>query len=530
MILYFTILIILLIRFWYMPYIFFVQDEWYVFGTFFSSGIKAIWSGIDFSRLGHFVPLGKILNYAVFSTFGLNSFPYNVLAIVIHSINACLVFLISGKLISNKFWRLIPPLVFLSSYIGYEQVNWPMVGLNTFSLSLSLMAWYLAFDIKKKDILKICLISLLLISATLILESASPMFIFIPGFIIVNNRKKIGQSIKAVIPIFGVLVAYLAFRSVSLSHLVDNAQSAKGLKISELIYRVATKPIEYVAQSFIPQPFYLKLSSAITELLFPTVANHSLFSEARVFPVVAFVFGLLILLMILYVSRKGHVFLTCLFFILVFSAPFLFVPGAAGNFSIFPSRYLYQGLVGSSLIFGLIGFYLFQKNKPLEKVYFLLIVFVVVIGLWLNFTINKRFYQEGRLRSGILSRISKSYPTLPQKVIFYTESDISYYGLPDVEKTMPFQSGFGQTLLVYYFQKEKFPKEFYPGDYLWDIKSQGYEEHGLRGFGYFRDLELLEKILNEYNIPKESVIAFSWSGETDKLTDITDKIRNEINK
>ena len=511
-----------------MPYIFFVQDEWYVFGTFFSSGIKAIWSGIVFSRLGHFVPLGKILNYAVFSAFGLNSFPYNVLAIVIHSINAFLVFLISGKLISNKFWRLIPPLVFLSSYIGYEQVGWPMVGLNAFSLSLLLIAWYAAFDIKKKDILKICVIPLLLVFATLILESALPMFIFIPGFIIATNRKKIKQSIKVIAPILMVLVIYLAFRSVSLSHLVDNAQSAKGLKISELAYRVATKPIEYVAQSFIPQPFYLKLSSGITELFFPIVANHSLFSETRVFPVVAFVFGFLLLLMILYISRKSHMFLVCLCFILIFSTPFLFVPGAAGNFSIFPSRYLYQGSVGSSLIFGLIGFYLLQKNRPLERIYFLLIVFVVATGLWLNFTTNKRFYQEGQLRWSILSRINKLYPTLPQKVIFFTESDRSYYGLPSEEHILPFQSGFGQTLLIWQTQFERLPKGFYQDRFLWEISDQGYKEVDGRGFGYFRNFDLMFKIIQEYKLEKESVFAYRFNSSSNTLIDITQEVRGEI--
>lgn len=405
--------------------------------------------------------------------------------------------------------------MFFTSFIGYEQVNWPMVGLNALSLSISLFAWYLSFDIKKEDLLKICVIPILLISAVLIVESALPMFIFIPGFIIISNIKKIGQAIKIVAPTLIVLVAYVVFRSM-------NVQSVKGLEGDGIFYRVATRPVEYVAQSFIPQPFLLGVSNLFT--------NDDSVAEARVFPIVAFLSGLLLLILILSLSRKNVRFLTVLSFLLIFSTPFLFVPETARGFSIFPSRYLYQGAVGSSLIFGLFGFYLLQRKSKFLEIYIFLVALVIGLGLYLNFSTNRRFYEEGKIRWEILNEIKTQYPDLPARVIFFIASDRPYYGLPDEERVLPFQSGLGQTLLVFFNESENFPKEFFKNRFLWEIGSQGYQEIDGRGFGYFRDPRLLNDSLSKYDLDYDSVISYSWDGEIQKLTNTTNETREMLSK
>jgi len=93
---------------------------------------------------------------------------------------------------------------------------------------------------------------------------------------------------------------------------------------------------------------------------------------------------------------------------------------------------------------------------------------------------------------------------------------------------MPFQSGFGQTLLIYYSQNEKFPRDFYPGDFLWEIRSQGYQEHGDRGFGYFRDFDLMAKTIDEKSIPADSVIAFRYDSSSQKIEDISIEVRGRL--
>jgi hypothetical protein len=134
------------------------------------------------------------------------------------------------------------------------------------------------------------------------------------------------------------------------------------------------------------------------------------------------------------------------------------------------------------------------------------------------------------MRSEILTTIKKTYPNLLPKAVFYTESNSSYYGLPEKDKIMPFQSGFGQTLLAWYYKDEMFPKEFFNDRFLWEIKDQGYREFSNRGFGYYRDIDLLKSTVLEYKIPKESIYAFSWDSKHRILRNISDRIRQEIYK
>lgn len=58
--------------------------------------------------------------------------------------------------------------------------------------------------------------------------------------------------------------------------------------------------------------------------------------------------------------------------------------------------------------------------------------------------------------------------------------------------------------------------------------NQGYQEVDSVGFGYFGGFDLLKNALEQYNIPKGSVIAFSWKGEIDLLSDITDEATSRL--
>ena len=153
---------------------------------------------------------------------------------------------------------------------------------------------------------------------------------------------------------------------------------------------------------------------------------------------------------------------------------------------------------------------------------------MIIIGVYGNYKKGNALYNIGNLRIEILNSIKKSYPTLPEKVIFYTDSNKSYYGLPDEDKIIPFQSGLGQTLLLWYYSDEKFSKVFFENKYLWGILSDGYKEIDDRGLGYFRDFERLKNAVNDNNLNPESVIAFRWDYYTNTLTDITREIRSKL--
>ena len=135
---------------------------------------------------------------------------------------------------------------------------------------------------------------------------------------------------------------------------------------------------------------------------------------------------------------------------------------------------------------------------------------------------------EGLLRQKILTQIQWEHPVLPSHAVFYFESDRSYYGLPDTEKILPFQSGLGQTLLVWYYKTQKFPSDFFQNNYLWDLESQGYKQIENQGFGYFRDFDLLKQTIDQHQLPLESVIAYRFNSSHNTLFEVSQEIRDRL--
>lgn len=212
-------------------------------------------------------------------------------------------------------------------------------------------------------------------------------------------------------------------------------------------------------------------------------------------------------------------------FILFGCFPLLFITTLAGNFVYLESRYLYVTAVGSSLLLALVFNYLLTRFGRI--VWIAIVIFLIGNIYQVNSLLTSQV-ELGEKRREILSDIRGRKPDLPDKVIFYTESDRSYYGLPDTEKIMPFQSGLGETLMIWYQPTENFPVGFYKDNFLWEITDQGYKEVEDRGFGYFRDFSLLKKTVVSYKLPPESIIAFRYDSSAHALVDITNEIRLKI--
>ena len=137
----------------------------------------------------------------------------------------------------------------------------------------------------------------------------------------------------------------------------------------------------------------------------------------------------------------------------------------------------------------------------------------------------------GQLRQSILHKISDTYPTLPQKAVFYITSDAPYYGLPYEEPIVPFQSGFGQTLLVWYNARiDDLPACLFEHQYLYVLLSEDYKECGGRGFGYFRKPESFNQAIKKYELDPNNVIAFRFSSSTNSLLDVTEETREIIRR
>ena len=535
----FLILIASVVSYCWVPRIFFLQDELMTFGLFIQRGSRIVLVGLSASNIPHFVPISMSLLYLTYSLFGFNYFAFNYLGLSLHFINGILVYFIARKIFKNIITTLLSVLVFISSSVAAELLMWPVININVISLTFSLLAWLAVIDnnfLKNiKGYFRMAIIAILFLLSLFSVEYSAGFVLVIPVTYCLLNSGKIKLKLIRLSPFILASFIYFIFRIILI---VGNRGLLPVSAIGEtpVYFRWIVLIPRYFGQLFFGQPIILFISRLIGKITGPTY-GFDLYIETKVFPLVAFYLGIVIIAVSVFIYRKfkkvgkiySDMFLLIILLVASSSLPFLLVPGQASSLAIFSSRYMYFGLVGLALYFGFINDYFLETRKTKGLIVVLgLVALLVISGTVGNYQKGKSLFQIGQLRLNIIRSIESSISIIPQKLIIYTESDKSYYGLPAEEKTLPFQSGFGQTMLVFLNQKGKFPKEFFPGDYLWDIKSQGYKEFQGRGFGYFRNFDMMVKVIEEYKLEKESVIAYRFESSSNTLIDITKEVRAKI--
>lgn len=533
------IFLIFLICYRKVPFIFFEQDEIKVFGLVISEGSRLLIRGLGSNYLSHFTPITNALNYFIYSIFNLNYWAYNVLGLTIHFLNGFLIYKIATKFVSITS-SYIAIIVFLTTAISSQLVMWPLVSISTLSLTVSLFIWLKLLNHGKdnrpvKIFIEGLLISLLFLMAVLIVEYSLGLVLFIPIAVsLLFKRDNLKEKFLFLTPFIFSVAIYILLRIAPI--IFSNSISTVIFSPNRIFLSksVLLLPLRYLGESFFSQSLILATLNFISKYFYQL---DPLEIELFPFEFLATLLGLAVFSVGLLVYRRNKIdiinkkyFLLSFLFIILSSVPYVFVPKQAANLSIVPPRYLYFGIAGASLY----ASYFFEKARNSKNVLLRLLVMLFLIlligtGIIENNKISNSLYHIGSIRKDILTIIKREYPQLKEKTIFYTESDSSFYGLSEEEMVMPFQSGFGQTLLVSYYQTEKFPSEFFGEDFLWDIKSQGYREIGGRGFGYFRDFVLMAEKVKEKVIPFQSVIAFRYDSDDRKVEDITIEVRGRLN-
>ncbi|PJE67493.1 hypothetical protein COU95_02125 [Candidatus Shapirobacteria bacterium CG10_big_fil_rev_8_21_14_0_10_40_9] len=522
---------------------FFVQDEWYGFGWFLLHKDLNLLELLRFffaPDIGHYNPLTNIVTSLFFFHWGINYTKFAIIGILMHVfVSMAVYFLAKIVFKGNRILAFFVALIFGLFASPYQGVAWVVTNIATLSSSflgvVSAIIFFTFLNVRKRRFLVWSLLFLLV--SLLFKEITIGLF---PLFFVLCLIRTSGQvKRKSAFLIIFFAAGYILFRVAMFftPHQTGSLLFSQPPSARIVIYNFITLPIKSLAQTVV-SPEFMKMTSLSLARIFPTSISgipgspvFEAFAVEKIMEIVTLVVGLALIFVGLFIVRKSRrndfkdSVLLGLGWIIINSFIFSISPGVSRPIFIVDSRNLYFTSVGIAIF--LAGFLKLLTGEK-TKTFLILALAILILNIyWLNFNISS-FVKVGIIRKNILEKIVMSYPRLPPKAVIYAMSDISYYGLPENERILPFQSGFGQTLLVFYNQSEEFPNDFFPGNYLWDIESQGYEEHGLRGFGYFRDLELLKKTLNEYNIPKESVIAFSWSSSTNQLTDITLEVRSKL--
>jgi hypothetical protein len=302
--------------------------------------------------------------------------------------------------------------------------------------------------------------------------------------------------------------------------------------VAVYVFRLITHPFKALTQTVFPQSFIIDIANKFMSVAYPTLVSGSVpdpyIAQSIGADIVSYALSFLMLVFLFFI-RKSLLFVLSLIFIVTSIIPLIVIPGRAGYISLFDGRHLYMTSVGVSVVLAILITTMIQKFQSLR------FIIISILGVYLIFSIRsisadlRIQVATANTRKTILEKIIAWYPRLPTQTVILTQSDKAFYGLAPEDTILPFQSGFGNTLLVWYDRHgDIFPACFFAQKFLYDLTSQGYRECEGRGFGYFRNVTNVQSLLTSHHLTREQIISYSYENDHDQFTDITEKIRATI--
>lgn len=555
----FSYLFFAILTFGKLPFTFFLQDEWLIIGTYLrldKADLDWLHRFFIYKQLTHLVPFAHLVSYAQFELFRLNFFLYGASAIIIHLINTILVYYLSSLLLKKRILSFIAGFLFLTSSISHQGFTWIATTIGTSFSTLFLLLsliFFTKYITKTTYKIRYLILSAVFLAISILFKEISIFaFIFLPVFWFIYKRNDLAKLKMILIMFVPLGVLYMSIRiinliMINLTNSMESGFTQPGL--GEYAFRIFALPLRFISQGILPQEIIIKVSSNWVNVVYPFYEDSQNLkdliphiAQSVGADIVSFFFAVLVIIIsiifILFYKKREQQYaktiLLSLVFISLSSFPFILVPGKAGFNSLIDGRHLYTTEIFTSILLAILtyGVYLWLPKKKLA-----LAVIFITVGSFIFFNVAKirsELHKQvgiGFIRKSILNTITGLHPKLPERAVFYIESDKAYYGLAPEEKILPFQSGFGQTLLVWYESKgHDFPSCMYEGQYLYDLLSEGYRECEGRGFGYFRKMEQLKRAVKENKFPTQNINAFTYDSSSNSLTDITTMVRDEFKK
>lgn len=541
-----------------LPRTFFQQDEWWGFGQYIereqAGGFqKILTDSLFMAGKVHMNPFTEIGMYLQLKLFGMNFPGYAYVSLGIHFLNTVLIYLLMLRLIRNKTISVLAAALFAVNSISHQAVTWVSGSIQTESALLFTLTFSLLFDTylrqKQKRQLVLYLALFCIVIALLFKETVLPFILFIFFLRAYAQNKKYIVSRAIVFPgavvfvVYGFLRAISFFLAPTVVAGVRDPLTQPGFMV--YMFRLIALPFRVITQSIFPQLFLLNVSKGIIEFAYPHFilsdgSPNPYIAESIVFDLLSLMLGSIFFLILFAVWRtldkhgqkdlaRGVVFAVVA--MIGGALAIIFIPGRPGFVSIIEPRHMYIGMFGTTMYIVLVVYTAFRYILKLS--FWRGALMVVMLGL---IAIHMRIVQSdlkqlvgiSTLRKSFLMMVGKDYPTLPREVVFYTQSDRSYYGMAEDVKILPLQSGFGRMLMVWYRDKEEFPGCLYEKAFLHGIKEEGYRNCGGRGIGYFRQYDTLLAALRDHKLSLDAVIAYNWNSKKGQFTDMTRDIRTKL--
>ncbi len=525
----FTILI-------YLPVLkgFFQHDEWNTFAVYLTDGVsfkQRIFSYFE-PNVAHFAPFQAILFYLLFSIFKLNYTGYAIVSIFLQVVSVLLVYFFSSLLFKRKSHAFCVSLLYSSMASLHQATSWVGTTINTHGASIFALLSLTLFLKKKINL------SLVFLFISLLFKEISIGVFAILLLITILHKKEYPKQTSLKI-IFSALV-YFIFRGLMIFAPKANIEErivTESQSFLDIFNNFITFPAKIFSQSLIPTDFLLAVSQKITTLFPASISGpygtteFDIFSQNVVLQSinwVVFISAIFIIFKLFKSKDKKNLPLALFGFLFSVLNSFVYVlsPGRAGNIPVVDSRNIFFPAIGASIFLIAILNHYYKSRK---FIFYIIFAPLIVFNL---FFLEKElmFYaRQGTERRNILNQIKKWYPILPDKTIVYTESDTSFYGMPEDVKILPFEINFGYTLMVWYLPEMNYDRELIKlGAFLYGIKDEGYLEVNGKGFGYFRNLDKLKDAISLYDLKTRSLFAIKYDSDKKEVVNISQEVSRLI--
>jgi len=523
--------------------VFLQQDEWRGLGIVLGGGVFGIFNGISVVHLlsGQNRFFGSLLNSIFFSLFHFNIVPFALFAIGIHMINTVLWFYVSYSVTKHRIVSYISCCFFALSFVASQSITWfasiftTLPSATCIFISLLFIQKYIKEKLFKYLIFAQCAA----IFAYIFKESSAFIFLLLP-FVVWKSESKFYMPVF--LKRFSFLLAYGIFVMIVRIYSVMGLGPAAGMFVSrssfiwiKMLIHTFLYPVVSFSQMFIPQQLLFKIGALFQKIYFGNLIDpvmskwvaETIVSEYVSFIIAVIAIGVLICIAYRVKTIRNWVIFASVFFIGSF-LPFVVLDKGSAYLD---SRYFYLGTAGGGLLIGslLYGILFFLKKK--SRIVGIIAGICMGISFFLYIYKNSIYIQRdvkelsiiSQERMFILHKIKEIIPVLPDKpIIFVTGNHYGYYSNPEVK--IPFQQGFGYTLMTWYSDTGAIPKEFLTEGFLWEIKEQGYKELSGKGFGYFFDKIFFQEYISKHAVRKEQIVAFFYDYEKKEIRDITEEI------
>jgi hypothetical protein len=511
---------------------FFQQDEWATLGRVMkfqgSLGLLDYLKEVVFEiKAPRLLPFTLIGNYLIFKLFGLNISYYGIFAFFIVTINSLLIYFTVQKLLKSSLASTAASLLWLTNSLSSDTVTW--VG-TTISSQFSFMffvisIYYLLSFIEKPKETIFFIRSLVFMSVSLWFKEIG-LYYFIPFILylwLFSKKERLSikfrRSGEILLPL---LITFFLTRLIIKQNMdIGAATTVEVPELPYLVYNFFLIPARGLFHVFLPQVDLYNLFHMANKVRY--FGQTDGFVVDNIIPdAFSLLISFYLVTMIGFLSwflntrHRKILLLAVVSFIFSFVPILLFQNKDAildPRYHIFPA--FWASILVAVLIAGIF-------NKGIKR-----IVAVVLLILLINHNISSIHYlidQDivlGNYRRKILATINEIKPELGDDNVFYFFT--SYTGFYE------FQSGFGQTLAVWFFDTGKIPPEVMTDADFWDFYYEGLKVYDGKKYGYFMFYDkLLGALQQNSDISLNNVHAYYWDHPKHTVENVSGEIRQKL--